>query len=150
MTLILIIPHPFENARSVSVPGHVDAMKDHLHSSQVSVSRYISTNINLRRQKMTNAQMIQEPINTNYTRLYIAFELSNTKWKLAFSDGVRRRFKTVAARDLEQLHREIQRAKMHFSMDAQAAVHSCYKAVVMDFGFIGMLPSKTSKIFLFF
>lgn len=37
---------------------------------------------------MTHAQMIRTDNTTKNDRLYIAFELSNTKWKLAFGSGL--------------------------------------------------------------
>jgi hypothetical protein len=39
--------------------------------------------------------------------LYIAFELSNSKWKLAFSDGSKIRYKTITAGNLDQLQVEM-------------------------------------------
>lgn len=72
--------------------------------------------------------MIQDPNSTNTERLYMAFELSNTQWKLAFGNGVKMRFKQVAARDREQLGKEINRAKLHFLMKPDATVFSCYEA----------------------
>jgi hypothetical protein len=41
--------------------------------------------------------------------LHLAFELSQNKWKLAFSDGIKMRFKSIVARDLAQLHEEIEK-----------------------------------------
>jgi len=35
-----------------------------------------------------------------HTILFLAIELSNTKWKLAFSNGSKNRFVTIDARDL--------------------------------------------------
>ena len=46
--------------------------------------------------------------------LYIAFELSNSKWKLAFSDGSKVRYKTITAGNLTQLQVEIDLAKRKF------------------------------------
>ena len=43
--------------------------------------------------------------------MYIAFELSNSKWKLAFSDGSKIRYKTITAGNLAQLQVEIELAK---------------------------------------
>ena len=48
--------------------------------------------------------------------LYIAFELSNSKWKLAFSDGSKVRYKTITAGNLAQLQIEIDLAKQKFQM----------------------------------
>ena len=36
---------------------------------------------------MVQSQMIQAEDNTKKHRMYIAFELSNNNWKLAFGDG---------------------------------------------------------------
>lgn len=77
---------------------------------------------------MTNAQMIQADNNTNNDRLYIAFELSNTKWKLAFGNGMKKRQKTITARDLLALTEEIEKARQRFKMSADVPVYSCYEA----------------------
>lgn len=77
---------------------------------------------------MTNAQMIRLHGTTKRERLHIAFELSNTKWKLAFGDGIKKRLKTIEARDLGGLEKEITRAKTRFGMAQDAQVFSCYEA----------------------
>jgi len=60
--------------------------------------------------------------------LYIAFELSNSKWKLAFSDGSKDRYKTITAGNLAQLQVEIDLAKQKFKMIEDVRVFSCYEA----------------------
>ena len=62
--------------------------------------------------------------------LYLAFELSNTHWKLGFTTGPGRRprQRTINARDLTALEDEIQRAKSRFELDQAARVVSCYEA----------------------
>ena len=60
--------------------------------------------------------------------LYIAFELSNSKWKLAFSDGNKIRHKAVTAGNLAQLQVEINLAKRKFKMIEDVRVVSCYEA----------------------
>jgi len=60
--------------------------------------------------------------------LYIAFELSNSKWKLAFSDGSRIRHKAITAGNLAQLQVEIDLAKRKFKMIEDVRVVSCYEA----------------------
>ena len=35
--------------------------------------------------------------------LYLAMELSNSKWKLLFSNGEKTRYKSIEARDLDKL-----------------------------------------------
>jgi len=65
---------------------------------------------------------------TGLAVLYTAFELSNTKWKLAFSNGDKVRHVTVQARGLSQLQTEIGKAKKRFRMPEQVRVVSCYEA----------------------
>jgi len=59
--------------------------------------------------------------------LFIAFELSNSKWKLCFSNGEKRRQKTIDARDLLQLSLEIAKAKEKFGYET-CRIISCYEA----------------------
>jgi transposase len=63
-------------------------------------------------------------------RLYLAFELGNTEWKLGFSTGFGQqpRERTVAARDLKSLEAEITAARARFKLAADARVLSCYEA----------------------
>ncbi len=63
-------------------------------------------------------------------RLHLAFELGWSEWKLAFTigHGQQPRLRTIRARDLEALQREIVRAKERFGLPAEAAVASCYEA----------------------
>ncbi len=60
--------------------------------------------------------------------LYMALELSNKTWRLAFSDGAKRRQVTVPAADLMKLACAVAKAKEHFGMPASARVVSCYEA----------------------
>ncbi|NIQ89141.1 MAG: IS110 family transposase [Deltaproteobacteria bacterium] len=60
--------------------------------------------------------------------LHVAFELSQNKWKLGFSDGIKMRFKSIAARSLEQLHEEIEKAQVRFKMKGKVKILSCYEA----------------------
>jgi len=64
------------------------------------------------------------------TSLYLAFELGNAEWKLGFSVGFgqRPRVRTISARDLEGLQREIELAKKRFGLPETARVVSCYEA----------------------
>jgi transposase len=77
---------------------------------------------------MTSAQMIRKEHTTTGERLYMAFELSNSKWKMLFSDGIKRRQKTIAARQLDELQQEISRSKSRFALSEDAAIYSCYEA----------------------
>jgi transposase len=60
--------------------------------------------------------------------LYIAFELSHLKWKLAFSNGEKMRTVTIEARDVDKLHEEIEKAKQRFGLEGQIRMVSCYEA----------------------
>jgi transposase len=60
--------------------------------------------------------------------LHLAFELSNRKWKLAFSDCSKRRLVTINARNLQQLQEEIEKAKLRFKLSDDVRVVSCYEA----------------------
>ena len=77
---------------------------------------------------MTHAQMIRSQDNTQGHYMYIAFELSNQRWKLISSNGVKRRQKTIAARDLDALEKELSRAKHCLKVDDQVTIYSCYEA----------------------
>ena len=62
--------------------------------------------------------------------LYLALELSNRSWKLAFSTGhgQKPRFRNVPARDLDTLTREIALARKRFDLSDSVPVISCYEA----------------------
>jgi transposase len=62
--------------------------------------------------------------------LYLAFELGDSNWKLGFTIGMgqRPRERTIAARDLDGLQREIHLAKRRFGLPETAPVLSCYEA----------------------
>jgi len=61
--------------------------------------------------------------------LYIAFELSQKKWLLGFTIGFgqRPRQRTIAARDLSALQKEIRLAKQRFGLADDTQVLSCYE-----------------------
>jgi transposase len=77
---------------------------------------------------MTHAQMIQKDNSTKINVMYIAFELSNSKWKLAFGNGIKKRLKTVKAGDMAALMEEIEKSKKHFKLVEEVPVYSCYEA----------------------
>src|ERR1019366_9632984 len=62
--------------------------------------------------------------------LYVAFELGESDWKLAFTVGMgqKPRLRSMPARDLARLHEEIAKAKQRFQLPADAPVRSCYEA----------------------
>jgi transposase len=62
--------------------------------------------------------------------LYVALELSNRSWKLAFSTGLgqKPRLRSIPARDLEALDREVHSARRRFRLDDPVPLLSCYEA----------------------
>ncbi len=62
--------------------------------------------------------------------LYLALELSNRSWKLAFSTGhgQKPRFRNVPARDLGALTREIALARTRFGLPDSVPLISCFEA----------------------
>jgi len=77
---------------------------------------------------MTEIQMTPRPDTIKNNQLYIALELSNTKWKIAFGNGFKIRLKSIAARDREQFELEVQRSRKHFGMAEDVPVYCCYEA----------------------
>jgi transposase len=73
-------------------------------------------------------EALQKEDNTKEKVMNIAFELSNTKWNMAFSDGNKVRYKTIGAGYLSQLKTEIDNAKNHFKMTGDVNIVSCYEA----------------------
>lgn len=70
----------------------------------------------------------QEQLTYSGTNLYLAIEVSNNKWQLAFGDGKQNREHTIPARHTEALLVEIKRTKEKFGLSASAPVYSCYEA----------------------
>ena len=62
--------------------------------------------------------------------LCVAFELSASEWKMAFSPGMGQqpRHRVVRAGDLVKVQEEITRAKARFGLPAETRVTSCYEA----------------------
>jgi len=60
--------------------------------------------------------------------MYTAFELSDKKWKLAFSNGSKVRNISTDARDLNELQVQIFKAKKRFGLNEDTRVMSCYEA----------------------
>ena len=62
--------------------------------------------------------------------LYIAMELSQTQWKLGMStgNGQTARVRTIAAKDLEELQKEIGLAREKYRLSEKVVVKSCYEA----------------------
>jgi transposase len=77
---------------------------------------------------MIQSQMIQTETITKNNQMYIAFELSNKEWKLLFSNGVKRRQRTINAGDLISLEKEIDKSKRKLGVSETAKINSCYEA----------------------
>ena len=60
--------------------------------------------------------------------LYMAFELSQSTWKLAFSTGRKIRTVTIEGRDLDQLQKAIDGSKSRFTIVGEVRMCSCCEA----------------------
>ena len=67
---------------------------------------------------------------TNSDTLYMAIELSSSKWKLCFgiTTGSRKRLRTIEALNVIALNEEIKLAKEKFNLSSNSKVISCYEA----------------------
>lgn len=67
---------------------------------------------------------------TTADTLYLALDLGNTTWKLALTSSPAQppRIRTMPARDLRQLQRELDHARARFGLAPDAEVVSCYEA----------------------
>ena len=79
---------------------------------------------------MTRATRTAEYTGATTLCLYLAFELGSNEWKLGFTTepGATPRGRTMPARDLARLTREIADAKQWFGLKATTPVRSCYEA----------------------
>lgn len=62
------------------------------------------------------------------TVLYMAMELSNSKWKLGFGNGSKLRRKSIGARDRQRCLEEVALAKRKLKLPADARVVCCFEA----------------------
>jgi transposase len=60
--------------------------------------------------------------------LYMAMELSNSKWKLGFGNGAKLRSKSIDARDRQRCLEEVALAKVKLKLAADATVVCCFEA----------------------
>ncbi len=75
-----------------------------------------------------NPAALRNEDNASAPVLYMALELSNKNWRLAFGDGTKRRQVSVPAANLVKLAEAVAKAKERFKMPASARVVSCYEA----------------------
>ncbi|VFN00488.1 MAG: transposase [Candidatus Kentron sp. G] len=79
----------------------------------------------------------------------MAMELSNTKWKLGFSNGNKNRTVTIVAGDWINLSEQIRRAKEKLGLPEDCQVFSCYEAGRDGFWIHHMLTSCGITNFVF-
>ena len=74
--------------------------------------------------------MTQSPpsLSTVSPVLCAAFELSASRWRVAFTDGHRHRQVSIDAGDFERLTQQIKKARQHFKLGEDVPLHSCYEA----------------------
>jgi transposase len=72
---------------------------------------------------MTNAQS-----QANTEGLFVAIEVSERRWRLAFSDLSEERQVEVEAWDQKEFRRQLRKARKHFSQGDSVRVRSCYEA----------------------
>jgi transposase len=77
--------------------------------------------------------------------LYMAMELSNSEWVLAFGNGIKTRKVTIESNDVEQLLKEIEIAKEKLKLAEDCEVKSCYEAGRDGFWIHRMLSSHGIK-----
>lgn len=65
---------------------------------------------------------------TKVAVLHMALELSDSKWKLAFSDGSKVRLVSIDYGNLRQLREAIDKSKKRFGLCGKVEVVSCYEA----------------------
>ena len=69
-----------------------------------------------------NPAALRNEDNASAPVLYMALELSNKNWRLAFGDGTKRRQVSVPAANLVKLAEAVAKAKERFKMPASAPV----------------------------
>jgi len=77
---------------------------------------------------MGTTQATRKDNNTEQASLYMAFELADKKWKLAFSEGSRERQREIDADEKERIWEEIEKAKARFGLGDDVRIVSCYEA----------------------
>lgn len=77
---------------------------------------------------MKKTTTVQEHGSATRPVLYLALELGDKKWRLAFSDGSRTRQVSIPGSDLVALGEAQAKAKQHWGLAAETPVLSCYEA----------------------
>ena len=84
---------------------------------------------------------------TSAPKLYLAFDLGWTSWSLAFTTGMAQkpRLKTISARDLDALKREINSPKLASACLMRRRCSRATRPVAMAFGSIVISLTMTSE-----
>jgi transposase len=77
---------------------------------------------------MTTSALQEKQDTGNAQCLYMAFDLSNKEWKLAFGTGGNPRIRTIKGRDLKAMESEITTAKEKLGLPSDTPEKSCYEA----------------------
>jgi len=77
---------------------------------------------------MKTQETLEKTYITETAILHMAIELSNSSWKLAFSDGKKMRYVGMDAGKLYQLKNELKKAKKVFGLAEDTKIISCYEA----------------------
>ena len=77
---------------------------------------------------MKTQETLEKTYITETAILHMAIELSNSSWKLAFSDGKKMRYVGMDAGKLYQLENELKKAKKVFGLAEDTKIISCYEA----------------------
>jgi len=92
--------------------------------------------------------MTQKTIITKCSILYMAFELSNKIWKIMFSNGIKRRSRSINAGDLISLAAEIKKSIELLKLPDNVKIYSCYEAGRDGFWLHRFLESQNIKNFV--
>ena len=77
---------------------------------------------------MTTTALQEKISSANEPCLYMSMELSNKEWKLGFGTGGNPRIRSIPAREMIALSKEIAMAKLKLGLQQDAKVVSCYEA----------------------
>jgi transposase len=95
--------------------------------------------------KLKKGGISMESVTGCEKRLYLAMELSASKWGLAFSNEEKVRQTTIAAGDQGGLWAQIERAKAKLGLPAEARVVCCYEAGRDGFWIHRLLERKSIR-----
>lgn len=97
---------------------------------------------------MSATTRFPDPVLPDPPALYLALDLSSRTWKLAFSTGLGQnpRLRTIPARDLQALTREMSAARARFGLSESVPSIACYEAGRDGFWLHRFLNSTPSTV----